>query len=91
MPYCLFVVMPSEEANTFSNHLVDVMIAARKKANLSQEKLSRKGDIDRTAIYRFERKDRLPSILFYHDYAKACDTTLARLVAEAEELSVQSE
>jgi len=84
-------VMPSEDATTFSNHLIDVMIATRKMVGLSQEALSRKGGIDRTSIGRFERKDRLPSILFYHDYAKACDTTLAKLVAEAEAQTNQNE
>ena len=75
--------MPSQDAENFFQALAAEIQAARKHIGLSQDHLATKSGVDRGSISRFERLERVPSILALYDMAEAVGVPLHRLVETA--------
>lgn len=76
--------MPSQEAELFLKAFAEEVQKERKRRKLSQDQLATASGIDRGTISRFERLERLPSILALFDLAQALEIPLSKLVASAQ-------
>ncbi|MEI6177141.1 MAG: helix-turn-helix transcriptional regulator [Verrucomicrobiota bacterium] len=72
--------MSSTPAEAFLQALVDTMKKERARLEISQDRLATKSGVDRGTISRFERLERIPSILALYDLAEALGTPLHKFV-----------
>ena len=68
--------MPSKDADQFLEKLVAVMREERQAKGLSQESWAAASGVDRATISRWERLERVPSIMALYDLAEALGSPL---------------
>jgi transcriptional regulator with XRE-family HTH domain len=76
--------MPSRDAETFLQALAASMREERQKLGLSQDRWAAASGVDRGTISRFERLDRIPSVLALYDLAAALGKPLGHFVEKAQ-------
>ena len=72
------------DADDLVSAAIDVLVAERKKRNLSQNELSKLCGLHRSTIGLFEGKKRSPSLFVFQRIAGAMRYPLSKAVAEAE-------
>lgn len=75
--------MPSKDADQFLEKLAKVMREERLAKGLSQEAWAVASGVDRATISRWERLERVPSIMALYDLAAALDAPLHVLCQKA--------
>lgn len=75
--------MASEQADQMVQEMARVLNETREKKGASLNGLSAASYLDRAALHRAEKGDRIPSLAFWIDWADTLGTSLEAVVADA--------
>jgi len=75
--------MASEQANEMVQEMARVLHEKREKKGASMNALSAASYLDRAALHRAEKGDRIPSLAFWIDWADTLGTSLEAVISEA--------
>lgn len=75
--------MASKQANKMVQEMARVLSEKREEKEASMNALSAASYLDRAALHRAEKGDRIPSLAFWIDWADTLGTSLEAVVTEA--------
>jgi transcriptional regulator with XRE-family HTH domain len=75
--------MPSAEAEKMAAEMASILRERREEIGATMNSVASTSYLDRAALLRAERGDRIPSIAFWIDWCDSLGVSLERVIAEA--------